>query len=92
MNENDKKTENKWRCFLTAWVDGIEAIVGDIPRDDAERQLVPLKRKALRGTNLEFVRHLCRGVTSEHYGTIPGHFETSIIHFPTSEGVSEMSE
>ena len=27
-----------------------------------------------------------------HYGTKLGHFETSIIHFPTSEGVSEVSE
>ena len=27
-----------------------------------------------------------------HYGSKPGHFETSIIHFPTSEGVSEVSE
>ena len=27
-----------------------------------------------------------------HYGTKPGHFETSKIHFPTSEGVSEVSE
>ena len=26
------------------------------------------------------------------YGTKPGHFETSIIHFPTSEGVIEVSE
>ena len=26
---------------------------------------------------------------SSHYGTKPGHFETSEIHFPTSEGVSE---
>ena len=26
--------------------------------------------------------------TSSHYGTKPGHFETSLIHFPTSEGVS----
>ena len=26
------------------------------------------------------------------YGTKPGHFETSIIHFSTSEEVSEMSE
>ena len=31
------------------------------------------------------------GVTL-HYGTKPGHFETSKIHFPTSEGVSEVSE
>ena len=30
--------------------------------------------------------------TAAHYGTKPGHFETSIIHFPTSEGVSEVSE
>ena len=28
----------------------------------------------------------------EHCGTKPGHFETSKIHFPTSEGVSEVSE
>ena len=27
-----------------------------------------------------------------HYGTKPGHFETSKIHFPTSSGVSEVSE
>ena len=26
-----------------------------------------------------------------HYGTKPGHFETSKIHFPTSEGVSEVN-
>ena len=26
-----------------------------------------------------------------HYGTKPGHFEESKIHFPTSEGVSEVS-
>ena len=30
-----------------------------------------------------------RGVFTCHYGTKPGHFETSKIHFPTSEGVSE---
>ena len=29
---------------------------------------------------------------SAHYGTKPGHFKTSIIHLPTSEGVSEVSE
>ena len=27
-----------------------------------------------------------------HYGTKPGHFETLKIHFPTSKGVSEVSE
>ena len=27
-----------------------------------------------------------------HYGIKPGHFETLKIHFPTSEGVSEVSE
>ena len=26
-----------------------------------------------------------------HYGTKPGHFETSNVHFPMSEGVSEVS-
>ena len=30
--------------------------------------------------------------SSPHYGTKPGHFETSKIHFPMSEGVSEVSE
>ena len=30
--------------------------------------------------------------TTSHYGTKPGHFVTSKIHFPTSEGVSEVSE
>ena len=30
--------------------------------------------------------------TTTHCGTKPGHFETSEIHFPTSEGVSEVSE
>ena len=30
------------------------------------------------------------GVTP-HSGTKPGHFETTIVHFPTSEGVSEVS-
>ena len=41
-------------------------------------------------------RGLMRGAGDEneapHYGTKPGHFETSKIHFPTSEGVSEVSE
>ena len=27
-----------------------------------------------------------------HFGTNPGHFETLRIHFPMSEGVSEVSE
>ena len=27
-----------------------------------------------------------------HFGTKPGHFESSIIHFPTSEGVSKVTE
>ena len=31
-------------------------------------------------------------LATAHYGTKPGHFETSKIHFPTSEGVSEVSE
>ena len=30
--------------------------------------------------------------TSLHYETKPGHLETSKIHFPKSEGVSEVSE
>ena len=33
-----------------------------------------------------------RKTTTTHYGTKPGHFETSKIHFPMSEGVSKVSE
>ena len=31
-------------------------------------------------------------VSPLHYGTKPGNYETSKIYFPTSEGVSEVSE
>ena len=31
-------------------------------------------------------------VTPAHFGIKQGHYETSIIHFPTSEGVSEVSK
>ena len=34
----------------------------------------------------------CKPSPSSHYGTKPGHFETSKIHCPTSEGVSKVSE
>ena len=37
-------------------------------------------------------REEVRGNLVVHYGTKPGHFETSKIHFPTSEGVSKVSE
>ena len=30
--------------------------------------------------------------TTAHFGTKPGQFETLKIHFPTSEGVSEVSK
>ena len=30
--------------------------------------------------------------TTKHYRTKPGHFETLKIYFPTSEGVSKVSE
>ena len=33
-----------------------------------------------------------RRVTTVHYGTKPGHFETSTSHFPMSEGESEVSK
>ena len=39
-----------------------------------------------------FVVAVATGEAVVHYGIKPGHFETSIIHFPTSEGVSEASE
>ena len=31
-------------------------------------------------------------ITTLHYGAKPGHFEILKIHFPMSEGVSEVSE
>ena len=36
--------------------------------------------------------HDYHGKSTWHYGTKPGNFETSKIHFPTSEGVSKVSE
>ena len=35
---------------------------------------------------------LDEGADASHCGANLGHFETSIIHFPTSEGVSKVSE
>ena len=58
----------------------------------------PLRRSKLtsyqphRGGGLHPVRDEEESGSPLHYGTKPGHFETSIIHFPTSEGVSEVSE
>ena len=40
---------------------------------------------------IETTKPVC-SVSVMHYGTKPGHFETSKIHFPTSEEVSEVSE
>ena len=37
-------------------------------------------------------RRMAENMTTTHYGTKLGHFETSIIHFPTSEGASKVSE
>ena len=61
-------------------------------RDDQKtKQLLPKSYGSLdlTSTRLEF-----RGRDEEpvHYGTKPGHYETLKIHFPTSEGVSEVSE
>ena len=44
------------------------------------------------GLPLVFYPALRKGFSTLHYGTKPGHFETSKIHFPLSEGVSEVSE
>ena len=41
--------------------------------------------------NLKIESKRVRLVTAVHYGTKPDHFETSEIHFPTSEGVSKVS-
>ena len=46
-----------------------------------ETQLVGSNKTKLQGEN-----------ETMHYGTKPGHFETSIIHFSTSLGESEVSE
>ena len=51
-----------------------------------------IKRKGRREKILDKMDLGDRDKKSVHYGTKPGHFETSKIHFPTSEGVSEVSE
>ena len=48
--------------------------------------------EVLTGASFDKGQWLERHWERHHYGTKPGHFETSIIHFPTTEGVSEVSE
>ena len=64
-------------------------------------RLVPPERKGkeekprndeMRWINQIFKCFKERHIPGIHCGTKPGHFETSKIHFPTSEGVSEVSE
>ena len=56
----------------------------------------PSGTTVLRGTDLREESGLTVTVIDRimtmHCGAKSGHFETSIIHFPTSEGVSEVSE
>ena len=51
------------------------------------RHLVSMRHSRQTSQELEWLT-----APGPHYGTKPGHFETSKIHFPTSEGVSEVSE
>ena len=45
------------------------------------------EKKNFRKTNKQ--KASCHREPTMHYGTKPGHFETSIIHFLISNGVSE---
>ena len=59
------------------------------------RNLVPMYARDVQIGHYVFV--LENGISGSHedgvhYGTKPGHFETSKICFPTSKGVSEVSE
>ena len=52
--------------------------------------LKTLKRLSFAGNRIQQINF--DSFQALHYGTKPGQFETSKIHFPTSEGVSEVSE
>ena len=51
---------------------------------------LPAKRSTFTQQSHRDAERISEG--AKHYGTKLGHFETLKIHFPTSEGVSEVSE
>ena len=69
------------------------------PQKRAENQAgLSLLLEAASGFYFQLMQDVCAAFKldvpfrSVHYGTKPGHFETSKIHFPTSEGVSKVSK
>ena len=65
----------------------VTARVSFVPRHTSKEQPERVTRRS-RVVTFDLVNN----EKAPHYGTKPGHFETSKIHFPTSEGVSEVSE
>ena len=56
------------------------------------QRIFRLRRSAGKGGKSKKLRNVSESDEAPHYGTKPGHFDTLKIHFPTSEGVSEVSE
>ena len=60
---------------------------------DDKKKIFPLKKKEISADkpslSLKKKPRLFFYTTPVHYGSKPSHFETSKIHFPTTEGVSE---
>ena len=69
------------------------SVTADRPHDNHDKEVNArtMKTTMAMATMLKTMT-TTRTDTTMHYGTEPSHFETSIIHFPTSEGVSEVSE
>ena len=65
-------------------LESLEQLVAFLRSDDYRQS--EMTRKI---PSLERKKSLSSGEAEMHYGIKPGQFETSIIHFPTSEGVSE---
>ena len=64
-------------------------------RNERKREKRPGSRVIKTGVNLSQLTKTgarTAGAKPEHYGKKPGHFETSKIDFPTSEGVGDVSE
>ena len=76
--------EKKERAFLCVVIVDIDDVVVVVVIDTRRHIESPISHSTLtyHGSH----------VAAPHYGTKPGHFETSKIHFPMSEGVSKVSE
>ena len=75
MTETPKKEISlRWRKENSHSRDDVESTSPN-PEIPMSQKMPPRKRK----------RSVSEATTTAHYGTKPGHFEISIIHFPTSE-------